>query len=446
MNQGVRTPALQVAALALVVVALGGCEDESRDALELSVEDWEEARADRRGDREFLKPPGAPAGRWREARTLEEKIDELEGIGYAAGYEPAPVEVGVTVHREGVSDGYNLLVSGHGPEAVLVDMDGKELHRWRCPFADALPDFVKGKGTREQYRDFWRRAHLYPNGDLLAIFEGHGMVKLDAASNVLWRFQKFPHHDLDVLDDGRIFVLTRKASIVPRIHETEPVLEDFVTILSPHGKVQQKVSILECFEGSEFEYMLERTEPRGDFFHTNTIEVLDGRLADRHPAFAAGNVLVSVLRLDTICILDLEAKRVVWALSEGWVEQHQPTVTDDGQMMVFDNLGGDAEFGRTRVMQFDPIDYRLTWLYEGTADNHFQSDTCGSIQRFSNGNTLITESDNGRAFEVNEAKEIVWEFISPFRAGDDGELIATLFDVVRMPPDFPVDWARGGQE
>jgi hypothetical protein len=53
---------------------------------------------------------------------------------------------------------------------------------------------------------------------------------------------------------------------------------------------------------------------------------------------------------------------------------------------------------------------------------------------------LITESDAGRAFEVTRAGEIVWEFYNPHRAGDDGEYIATLFEVVRLPESFPVDW------
>ena len=35
---------------------------------------------------------------------------------------------------------------------------------------------------------------------------------------------------------------------------------------------------------------------------------------------------------------------------------------------------------------------------------------------------------------------IVWEYVSPYRAGEDNELVATLFEVVRLPADFPLDW------
>ena len=58
--------------------------------------------------------------------------------------------------------------------------------------------------------------------------------------------------------------------------------------------------------------------------------------------------------------------------------------------------------------------------------------TAGTTKRLPNGNTLITESNNGRAFEVTPAGEIVWEFFNPYRTGENNELIAALYDVVRL--------------
>jgi len=56
-----------------------------------------------------------------------------------------------------------------------------------------------------------------------------------------------------------------------------------------------------------------------------------------------------------------------------------------------------------------------------------------------NGNTLIVESEPGRVFEVAPDGEIVWEFVSPHRLDDR---VAHVFDLVRIPPDFPVDWVH----
>jgi hypothetical protein len=70
------------------------------------------------------------------------------------------------------------------------------------------------------------------------------------------------------------------------------------------------------------------------------------------------------------------------------------------------------------------------------------SATCGTRARLPNGNTLITESDNGRALEVNRGGEVVWEFYNPHRAGKDSELVATLFEMIRLERSF-FPWLEG---
>ena len=53
---------------------------------------------------------------------------------------------------------------------------------------------------------------------------------------------------------------------------------------------------------------------------------------------------------------------------------------------------------------------------------------------------MISESDHGRAFEVTPDGEIVWEFHNPYRAGEDDRFVASLPELIRLPPDFPTDW------
>jgi hypothetical protein len=66
----------------------------------------------------------------------------------------------------------------------------------------------------------------------------------------------------------------------------------------------------------------------------------------------------------------------------------------------------------------------------------------GSVARLPNGNTLITVSESGRALEVTREGEVVWEFFSPHRAGSKNELVATVWEVMRLPPDA-APWATG---
>ncbi len=383
------------------------------------------------------------AGRWKPARwaNLDEKIDQLESIGYAAGTVLAGDEANVTAHnKKQAYQGLNLYVSGHAPEAILMDMSGEQLHRWSLPYSEVVEEVKVGAMEEKISLDFWRRAHLFENGDLLAIIEGHALIKLDAQSNLLWAFRDPAHHDLDIDDAGRIFVLNRKAGIIERIHKEEPVVEDFVSILTPAGKEEKRVSILECFENSKFAGFLDKMNIDGELLHTNTIELVDARLADQLPGVEVGHVLISCLFLDSIAILDLEAEKVVWARKQNWIWQHQPTVLDNGKILMLDNLGGDRRFGMSRVIEFDPVSGNISWAYDGEESNKFETQTCGSCQRLPNGNTLITESDNGRAIEVTVGGKIVWEFLNPHRTGEENELVATLFEMIRLAPDFPTDW------
>lgn len=133
----------------------------------------------------------------------------------------------------------------------------------------------------------------------------------------------------------------------------------------------------------------------------------------------------------------------------------------EGNILVFDN-GGAAGFGdpnpgspdgtwnalrdHSRVLEFNPISLELIW--ETTARtlgypcesedlSRFYSRYKSAAQRLPNGNTLITESNCGRIFEVTQDSEIVWEYISPHNLCErDGLFFSDVFRAYR----YPYDW------
>lgn len=375
-----------------------------------------------------------PAGQLTEEQ--EAQLAQLEALGYASGTEEAGSQSGVTIHQaERAHSGLNLVVSGHAPVALLMDMEGRERHRWSRTTREVWPDRDLHDAKPGQH--YFRRAHLLENGDLLVIFEGLGLVKLNKHSEVQWSFDGQAHHDLEVGPDGRIYVLTRQARMRRGARSNEPILEDFVTVLEPDGTVIESVSLLECFRSSDFAGELKRTERSGDIFHTNTLELLDGRHAELSPAFARGNFLISLRELDLLAIVDLEQRTIRWARRGSWKRQHQPVLLETGKLLLFDNKGTP---GQSQVLELDPLTGAVTWAYPGAAGEPLYSATCGTSQRLPNGNTLITESRPGRALEVTPDKAIVWEYFNPYRTPDDESLVATLFEIVRLPASFPTDW------
>jgi len=381
---------------------------------------------------------GTP-GRWHRAPDLsaeqQRSLAALEGIGYAAGSEPAAAESGVTVHdATRAAEGLSFYTSGHAPEALLIEMDGTVRHRWHLAASTVWPDdadLARLPGAQN-----WRRAHLFSNGDVVAIFAGVGIVRLRADSSLVWSLRCRAHHDLAVAPDGAIWTLSRRLGVRPEVHPTEPVVDDTLLVLSPAGEVLRELSLIDAFRASEFADQAFRLD-RGDLFHTNAIELLDGRLESRLPAFRAGNVLISLREPDLLAVVDPDAERVVWTHHGRFRKQHDPRVLDNGHLLLFDNLGlGD----RSRILEFDPVTGERIWALGKGAAVSFFSETCGTVARLDNGDTLVCESDGGRAFEVTSAGELVWEFRSPHRAGPAGEYVATLFDLQRLPPDFPTDW------
>jgi len=272
-------------------------------------------------------------------------------------------------------------------------------------------------------------------GKLLGIFEGDGklsgpLIKLDRDSRVLWEYRSNCHHDLFVNEKGLIYVLThRERDEYPGTKLSGPILEDYITILSPEGKEVKSVSLIDCFVNSPYFYVMSYAQTRGDIFHTNTIEVLDGKMEEKIPIFKKGRVLISIRNLNLIALVDLEAEKVRWLLWGMWNVQHQPTVLENGNLLLFDNS---QLTGYSKVIEFNPLTQEIIWSYQGDSKNLFYSRIIGSNQRLPNGNTLITESETGRAFEVTPDNRIVWEFINPNRAGGRKELIATLYEIIRL--------------
>lgn len=398
--------------------------------------------------RQKVEKPDAPPGEWSVARdpvvTEEQRaqFEQLASVGYLTGGARAQSSSGVTVHDVSRSwDGANLYVSGDFPGARLIDMEGSVLHEWRCDFLKAWPERQREDATDRGARN-WFHAHLFENGDIIGVFNGLGIVKLDRDSNIIWKYAGGSHHHLHVADDGRIFVITRRDLSTPKISRAVDTLEDAITVLDPNGKELRRVSLLDAFWNSDYASFLKspavhRGSQRIDIFHTNRIVPLDGRLEERIPSFREGSFLLSFRTLNAIAVIDLEQEAITWAMSGMWLQQHCPSVMEDGTILLFDNQGN---YGASRVIEFDPVTQGIVWSYSGDAENDLSSERFGTAQRLPNGNTLIAESHFGRALEVTRGGEVVWEFKNPARAGDDNELVANLFEMERVPRSLVDGW------
>lgn len=371
----------------------------------------------------------------------EAEARRVAALGYAGGVERAKSHWGVRVHdRSRAYPGLNLYTSGHAPVATLMDMDGKVLHEWRFDFSPEMTPEARADSRQQLGTKHMRRAHLFPNGDLLVLYDYAGIARIDVDSRKIWALPGRFHHDLAVLPDGRILTITEIERPASDLGYEGTVLDNILVVLDSGGEELERYSLLDCFKNTFDEKSLRNVCPAErlpDVFHANSLELLDGSLAYIHPSLGADHVLVSIRTLSVLVSIDLRTNKVAKLFTGPWRGQHEARVQPDGHLLVFDNLG---MTDHSRILNLDLKTLRVTTEYESTPPTDFFSRFQGTERRLPNGDLLVTESTGGRAFELSPQKQIVWEFLSPHRFG--GDLVAVLFDLERVDAKDVGAWLK----
>jgi hypothetical protein len=108
-------------------------------------------------------------------------------------------------------------------------------------------------------------------------------------------------------------------------------------------------------------------------------------------------------------------------------------------MLLFDN---NRFMRHSRVLELDPFSRRIPWYYMATPPDSFYTDACGAAYPLPNDNVLVVESEAGRAFEIQRDGTIVWEYVVPHVISGEELLVPYLYDLVRLPSDFPRQWTH----
>ena len=396
---------------------------------------------------------GNVSGRWYKSRkqidggrSQEENLEKLGTLPYLKGYaaSKSAADGVVTYDPDRAFSGATLFCSGHAPVVLLIDMEGNILHSWTVRFEDVWPDPLPFPAAKE-HKQFIRKGHLYPDGEILCLFEYIGIVKLDKDSNILWRHTGQNHHDIQVSREGQIYTLGRVEKNMREYPQApfalQRVFDDLVLVLDAHGNEIKRISLFDAFYRSDHAGFLNFIRNPKDLFHTNSVQLVEEPPKNKGGLFQPGDLLVSIRDLHAIALIDGRSERVKWALTGMWYAQHQSFLLDNGNILLLDNRGGNRgsyfELNRSKVIEVDPLTQQIQWEYSSDKEGKelFYTHWLGYNQRLPNGNTLITDSESGRAFEVTKEGEIVWEFINPHRSGDDQSLVATLYELIRLDPE-----------
>ncbi|MFT5680350.1 MAG: hypothetical protein ACI8RZ_001256 [Myxococcota bacterium] len=114
---------------------------------------------------------------------------------------------------------------------------------------------------------------------------------------------------------------------------------------------------------------------------------------------------------------------------EAFYQQHHPTITPEGTLMLFDNHT--VEQGMSRAVEYE-LDYSAqtaTLIWEDPLDNGYTVGGLGQSLRLLNGNTLINWGVLGELAEVTAEGELVWQVNTPLgETFGGGQLIDDLYE------------------
>jgi hypothetical protein len=358
-------------------------------------------------------------------------------------------KIGLAFHSPAQSfKGYTLLAPIGGDCAVLLDMDGRIVHRWTMP----------------GYRVF--QARLLPTGNLLVLCSdatlppapqvpfdqppppfaervrrlGGGTTdlrELDWDGALVWEYRnETMHHDVVRQSNGHTLVaewvelpaeLSRQVrGGVRRPREKFPLLiSDDIVEFDPTGKEVARIHLWQLLDPVRDPIC--PLEQRWEWTHLNSMALMPN-----------GDLLFSCRNNSRVGIVERPGGKLRWKYGAPQiVHQHHATAVGDGHVQIFDNGMHRIGLPFSRVVEVNPADDAVVWEYTGEPPEQFFSGHISGAERQANGNVLICEGAAGRLFEVTSRGETVWEWVTPFAAVMQGRSRAWIFRAHRYAPDYP---------
>jgi hypothetical protein len=422
---------------------------------------------------------------------------------------PATVYPTGTVHYDPSKawSGYTLFGSSlHNPNgrgAVLIDMNGNVVNRWKG--LDGMPNKMLPGGR--VLGSSGVRSPKYGYQDMLDV------VQVDWDGNVEWKFDRFErvkdprrqprwmarqHHDYQregnpvgyyvpgaepFVDKGYTYILCHKTLVAAAI-SAHTLVDDAIIQVDWDGKIIWEWTCSEHFEELGFDEAAKNALARnpnvmsfhgpgwGDWMHLNSCSLVGPNqwwdAGDQR--FNPDNLIVDGRQTNIVFIISRETGKIVWKMGPEYtvpelkeigqvIGQHHAHVIPAGlpgagNVMLFDN-GGNAGYGTpnpgsptgvnnarrdfSRVIEFDPTTLKIAWSYPkpgpgpAPGGSLYSSFVC-SAQRLPNGNTMITEGNDGRLIEVTPEGETVWEYLSPYP--QRGRRFNLVYRAYRVPYEW----------
>jgi hypothetical protein len=349
----------------------------------------------------------------------------------------------------GAHPGVNLVVSvdsDRRPSVKVIDLRGNVLKRWNVDWFQVWPD-----ATHLPDADMPKQlpgatvhgAALLDNGDLVFNYSMLGSVRMDVCGNVVWRLPYRTHHSIHVDDQGVLWIpgLRFHTKSLPGYQHHRPKFrEETVLQVSPDGEIIHEFSVFDLLRDNGLSGLLHMdvlrgrsTEVTGDTLHLNDVEPFPLRLEEG--LFKHGDIMLSLRNIHAVLVYNSNDRKIRYRSIGRFVRQHDPDFLDGNTISVFDNnvIGPKKGTQQSRIAILDAATDELRIHYPNKAgQRRFYTASMGKHQWLDNGNVLISDSENGRAFEIDPDGTIVWEYFN--KVGT--RTVGNMEEVHRLPIEF----------
>jgi len=392
-------------------------------------------------------------------------------------------------------EGYTLFAPMWDTKTYLIDNDGKVLNSWNSLYTDSQGVYLLENGNLIR-TSLVASDTIFSGGaqGRIEMFntDGDKLWSYEYTSS-----QYNHHHDIEVLPNGNILIVAWEVKTLKEAIEKgknpnnlmgDVFWPDHIVEVEPIGDSDINIvwewhvwdHLIQDFDSSKQNYGVVSEHPelidinyggnRADWNHINSI--------DYNEKF--DQILVSVRMFNEIWIIDHsttieEAKShsggkyekggdllYRWGNPEAykqgsgsdqkyfgqhsgiWVEEGCP---GEGNILVFNNGAGRDYASVDEIIptvdengfyHYDPgSSYgpeEQVWIFTTPNPKDMNSGICSNAQRLLNGNTLICSANKGYFLEVNDEKEIVWEYHNRYPLFIPRKTVA---EAIKYPIDYP---------
>lgn len=381
-----------------------------------------------------------------------------------------PFLYGVTINTGEAQAGYLLVSLLDSQIAFLLSNDGRVVQYWRSDYEPGLSAYLRADGTliRTAAISNWALGNL--------LFFMNGRVEwFDWENNLTGQVEYLSdwyvgHHDIEPLPNGNILMIAydrysaaealtagRKPTLLPfigyvwsekvveinpktgevvwewrawehLIQEYDSAENNFGSVADHPGKIHLNfvdgLTLADWLHINSIDYNAELDQILLSASFFGEIWVIDHSLSTAEARGAAGDLLYRWGNPEAHNA-GSGADQVLFGQHDAqWIPAGYPGA---GNILIFDNGDGGRDY--SRIVEIAPpltgngsyqmavgeptLPENLAWEYIAPEPQTLFAQIGGGVQRQPNGNTLITDTSNGRIFEVKPNGDIVWDYVLP---------------------------------